>query len=215
MNQALGGGRWRGRAVAVALAVLLSACGSNGGSDSTGSGGTGGTTSTGGSGAAAGVSGTSGSGAAAGATSDDGATNLSGTLGELGAVEPIVSSLVISNSGETLVYMSTVAIDCDTLSTSRWLGSIDASAQVVEIVVKSSFSTGTATVGGSPSAEVNYAKGGRSSSYEQNAASGTVTFTTNTPKGPVAGTVDAKYSNPAGNVKGTFSAEFCDGGQGY
>jgi len=178
----------------------------------------GGSAGTGPSGAAGtGTSGNAGAGpvGGAGAPADTGATSLSGTLGDLGAVEPTVSSFVISNSGETLVYLTSAPITCDTLTTSRWLGSIDANAQVVEIVVKSSFTTGTATVGGSPSVEVNYAKGGRSSAYEQNAASGTVTFTTNTPKGPVAGTVDAKYANPTGNVSGQFSAEFCDGGQGY
>ena len=87
-----------------------------------------------------------------------------------------MSSLVISNSGERLVYLSTTAITCDTLSVSRWLGSIDTGAQVVEIVVKSSFGTGTRSVDNAQ-VEVNYAKGGRSSSYEKSASSGHVTLT--------------------------------------
>jgi hypothetical protein len=150
--------------------------------------------------------------AGAGDGSSDGATSLSGTLGDLGAIKPIVSSLVILNSGERLVYMSTAPITCDTLSTSRWLGSTPADAQVVEIVVKTSVTTGTIPVG---KAEVNYAKGGRSSAYEENAASGSVTFTINDQMGVAEGSVDATYDSPAGNVKGTFHAEFCDGGQGY
>jgi hypothetical protein len=149
----------------------------------------------------------------AGASSVSGSTALSGTLGDLGAVKPIVSSLVILNSGERLVYMSTAPISCDTLSVSRWLGSTPADAQVVEIVVKSSVTTGTFQVG--HGAEVNYAKGGRSSSYEQNAASGSVTFTINDQMGVAEGTVSATYTNPTGTVDGTFHAEFCAGGQGY
>jgi len=205
-----------GLATLIGLAFVVGGCSSSGG-DSAGSGGTG---APGGTGGTAGTSDNGGgvnggsSGSAGTGTTDTG-TSLSGTLGDLGAIQPTVSSFVISNSGETLVYLTSVAIDCETLMTSRWLGSIDASAQVVEIVFKSSFTTGTATVDGSPVAEVNYAKGGRSSSYEQNAASGTVTITMNTPGGPVEGTVDAKYANPAGSVKGHFHAEFCDGGQGY
>ena len=128
-------------------------------------------------------------------------------------MKPTVSSLVISNSGERLVYLSSAPITCDTLSVSRWLGSIDANAQVVEIVVKSSFATGTVAVG--KGAEVNYAKGGRSSSYEQAAATGSVTFTINDPTGVAEGTVMATYASPTGDVSGSFHAEFCAGGQGY
>jgi hypothetical protein len=153
-----------------------------------------------------------GTDSAAGAPATSGATSLTGTLGDLGAIKPIVSSLVILNSGERLVYMNTAPITCDTLSTSRWLGSTPTDSQVIEIVVKSSVTTGTIAVG---KAEVNYAKGGRSSSYEVNAASGSVTFTINDQMGVAEGTVDATYDSPAGSVKGTFHAEFCDGGQGY
>jgi len=149
-----------------------------------------------------------------GSPTTDGATALSGTLGDLGKIQPIVSSLVISNSGERLVYLSTTAITCETLSVSRWLGSIDANAQVVEIVVKSSFGTGDRSVD-SGQVEVNYAKGGRSSSYEQSASAGKVTFTINDAMGVAEGSVDASYDSPAGTVSGTFHAEFCDGGQGY
>lgn len=47
------------------------------------------------------------------------------------------------------------------LSTSRWLGSLPADSQVVELVVKASTTTGTLMVGAKPGAEVNYARGGR------------------------------------------------------
>jgi hypothetical protein len=152
---------------------------------------------------------------AAGSPATDGATTLSGTLGDLGKLLPTATSLVISNSGETLVYLSSATITCTTLSVSRWLGSIEAGAQVVEIVVKSSTTTGTLAVGGKNGAEVNYAKGGRSSSYEQAASSGSVTFTKNEPQGVVEGSFSATYASPTGDVSGTFHAEFCDGGQGY
>lgn len=155
--------------------------------------------------------------AGAGGTEDsrDGSgTLLTGTLGALGAVQPTVSSLVISNSGETLVYMSSAPITCELLTTSRWLGMVDTGSQVVEIVVPSRTTPGTVQVeeGG---AEVNYAPGGMSSAYEKGAASGSVTFTTYTPNGPVDGSVSATYTNPTGSVSGTFHAEFCTGGQGY
>ena len=154
-------------------------------------------------------------GGAAGNPAADGTTSLTGTLGDLGPASPTATSLVISNSGETLIYMSSAPITCDMLKTSRWLGSVDATAQVVEIVFKSAAKVGALTVGPPDDAEVNYAKGGRSSAYEKTASSGTVTLTTYTPQGPVEGTVEAKYANPAGSISGHFYAEFCDGGQGY
>lgn len=140
-------------------------------------------------------------------------TELSGHLGELGDLKPTVSSLVIENSGEVLIYLSSTALSCQQLTVSRWLGSVESGAQVVEIVVPSDRAVDTVAVeqGG---AEVNYALGGRSSAYEKSAVSGHVTFTTGLP-GPVEGTFTATYADPADSVKGRFSAEFCDGGQGY
>jgi hypothetical protein len=141
-------------------------------------------------------------------------TSLTGTLGALGAIAPTVSSLVISNSGETLIYMSSAPITCDLLTMSRWLGSVATGSQVVEIVVPSNRASGTVPVedGG---AEVNYAPGGMSSAYEKTAATGSVTFTNSMPNGVVEGRVTATYASPAGNLSGTFHAEFCAGGQGY
>ena len=122
---------------------------------------------------------------------------------------------MISNSGETLIYMSSAPLTCAQIMVSRWLGSVASGAQVVEIVVPSTKMTGTVPVAAFGSAEVNYAPGGMSSSYEKNAASGSVTFTSCVASGPCDGTVTATYANPTGNVMGTFHAEFCAGGQGY
>jgi len=140
---------------------------------------------------------------------DDG-TSLAGNLGKLGAAKPTVSSLVISNSGETLIYMSSVAITCETVKTSRWLGSLAAGSQVVEVVVRGAPTVGTVMV---PPGEVNYAGGGKSSSYEVNADSGSIVFTKAVANGPVEGTLSAKYGSDS--LTGSFHAEFCAGGQGY
>jgi hypothetical protein len=193
--------------------------GGNAGSASTagtgGQGGNAGSASLGGTGGQGGGAGSASlAGAGGGGGGDTTGTSLTGTLGSLGAVQPTVSSFVIANSGETLIYMSSAPITCELLTMSRWLGSVAAGSQVVEIVVPSTRITGTVPVedGG---AEVNYAPGGMSSAYEESAESGSVTFTTSTPNGVFEGSVTATYANPAGNVSGTFHAEFCAGGQGY
>jgi hypothetical protein len=130
-------------------------------------------------------------------------------LGTLGAVVPTVSSWVISNSGETLIYLTSAPLTCEQLKVSRWLGSFTAGAQVVEIVVR-----GNAPVGMARNPEVNFAAGGKSSAYETAAATAMVTFTKSEPMGVIEGTVSATY-RPSGDVMGTFHAEFCAMGQGY
>lgn len=137
-------------------------------------------------------------------------TDLQGRLGDLGDVKPMVSSLMISNSGETLVYMSTEPLSCAGLTISRWLGQVPPDAQVVEIVIKGDPTEKTYDV---PPGEINYAKGGRSSAYEVVADSGQITFVTAKPGELVEGEIDAHYGDD--EVKGTFHATFCDGGQGY
>ncbi|MDB4988716.1 MAG: hypothetical protein JWN04_3894, partial [Myxococcaceae bacterium] len=144
------------------------------------------------------------------AAAASGPTALTGTLGALGAIQPIVSSLVISNSGETLVYLSSGALTCDQLTTSRWLGGTAAGSQVVEIVV-----SGPAKLGAASDPEVNYAPGGKSSSYEENADTASVTFTKSEPMGVVEGFVDATYASPTGSLTGHFHAEYCANGQDY
>lgn len=135
---------------------------------------------------------------------------LTGTLGATGAIQPIVSTLVISNSGETLIYLATAPLTCAQLTMSRWLGTVSSGAQVVEIVV-----SGAAKLGSAKNPEVNWATGGKSSSYEQNAKTASVTFTKSEPMGVVEGTVTATYGNPAGDLTGHFHAEFCPNGQDY
>jgi hypothetical protein len=110
--------------------------------------------------------------------------------------------------------MSSAPITCGLLTNSRWLGSVAAGSQVVEVVVPAARTTGTVPVeeGG---AEVNYAPGGMSSAYEESADSGSVTFTSFSANGVAEGTFTATYADPAGDVTGTFHAEFCANGQGY
>ncbi len=129
----------------------------------------------------------------------------------LGAAQPTVSSLVISNSGETLIYLSSAPITCTMLQTSRWLGSATAGSQVVELIIKGDPTVNTFAV---PPGEVNYAPGGKSSANEIGADSGSITFTKAMKAGPVAGSFSAKYADGS-EISGTFAAEFCAMGQGY
>lgn len=140
-----------------------------------------------------------------------GATAITGSLGALGAAKSTVSSLWISNSGESLIYMSSAPITCATLANSRWLGSVASGAQVVEVVLKGAPAIGTLQV---PPAEVNYAQGGKSSAYEVTASSGSLTFTKAEAKGVVEGSFSATYDS-GDSLSGTFHADFCSGGQGY
>ena len=137
-------------------------------------------------------------------------TAFTGTLGSLGPVQPTVSSLMISNSGETLIYFSSGAITCDQLTVSRWLGNTTAGTQVIELVFKGAPVVGDLAV---PPGEVNFAPGGMSSSHEVGADGGKITLTVATPNAEVAGTVSATYGSDA--ITGTFHATFCANGQGY
>jgi hypothetical protein len=165
--------------------------------------------------AACGSDASSGSEADAGTPPDtSGPTKLEGMLGELGPIEPTVTTYVIANSGETLVYMSSTKLTCAEIMVSRWLGGVKAGAQVVEIVLHADATTGTFEVGGRGE-EVNYAAGGKSSAYEHSATAGHLTFTKATVGGSVEGYFDAQFDDTQAEVSGTFNAEFCDGGQGY
>jgi hypothetical protein len=188
--------RWLGRLKFVGF-LLIVGCGSDSAGDDDATGGD-----------ATGANGPSAGADAASAVDTSGPTALSGTIGALGAIQPIVSSKVISNSGETLVYMTTAPLSCEQLAMSRWLGGFTKDAQVIEIVV-----SGAAKIGPGKKTEVNYAAGGKSSSYEKGAATASVTFTKAEPMGVVEGTVTATYA--MGNLTGTFHAEFCPNGQGY
>ena len=137
-------------------------------------------------------------------------TSVEGTLGELGPVQPVVSSLMIENSGETLIYLSTASLSCAGLTISRWLGQTPPEAQVIELVLRGTAEVATVDV---PPNEVNYAKGGRSSAFEVVADSGQIHLVTAKPSELVEGDFDVVYG--ADEVKGSFHATFCDGGQGY
>lgn len=152
-------------------------------------------------------------GAAADEDFGETSTMLWGNLGELGELKPTVSTYVIENSGEVLVYMSSAALTCPQIQVSRWLGGVEMGAQVVEIVVPADQASGTVQVE-EGRAEVNYALGGRSSAYEQSAIGGHVTFTKTLP-GTVEGTFVGEFADAADSVKGRFQAEYCDSGQGY
>ena len=143
-------------------------------------------------------------------TPDFSKTEVTGKLGDLGEAKPMVSSLYISNSGETLVYLATNPLSCNGLTISRWLGQTPADTQVIEDIVKGDPTVQTYAV---PPGEVNYAKGGRSSSFEVNADSGSIEFVTAKVNELVEGQFSAKYG--ADTVSGTFHATFCDGGQDY
>jgi hypothetical protein len=195
------------------LCLGLAACGnSDSTTDPAGAAGAAGSGAAGSGAAGSGGDGAGGSAAGAGGGSSSG-TTLTGTLGALGAVKPTVSSLVISNSGETLIYMSSAPITCQMLQVSRWLGSAQAGSQVVEIVIKGAPKVGE-TVTDATDGEVNYAAGGKSSSYEVNAKTDTITFTKAEAKGVVEGTVAATYDDGS-TISGSFHAEFCDMGQGF
>jgi hypothetical protein len=181
--------------VLLASAINLGACGSDSSSNSTDQD-------------------AGGAGDDAGAPMTGGPTMLTGKLGDLGDLKPTVSSYVISNSGESLVYMSSAKLTCPQIMISRWLGSVTAGAQVVEIVLHSDVKTGTFSVGGSGE-EVNYAGGGKSSAYEQSATSGSLTFTKAAAMGTVEGYFSADFKASGAHVEGVFKAEFCAGGQGY
>ena len=149
------------------------------------------------------------SGSSSGADAGTG-NSISGTLGTLGAAQPIVSAFNISNSGETLIYLSSGALTCQQLTVSRWLGGTTAGTQVVEIVFQGAPVVGNIQV---PPGEVNYAPGGMSSAFETNADSGMISLTTANVAGTLAGSFTATYGSDS--ISGQFNATYCANGQDY
>ncbi|MCX5746643.1 MAG: hypothetical protein NT062_29555 [Proteobacteria bacterium] len=139
------------------------------------------------------------------------ATAITGTLGDLGPVQATVSSLMISNSGETLIYLSSATLTCEQLAVSRWLGSATADSQVIELIVAGTPSTSTSYP--VPPGEVNFAQGGKSSATETSADSGSIAFSRFDANASIEGTVSAKYGS--NHITGVFKATFCPNGQGY
>ena len=196
--------------LALAALAILCGCSSTADPPTGAAGGAGGQTGGGEAGqtSAGGAAGQTSSGGTAGSASAEAPTALTGSLGNLGAVQPTISSLFITNSGETLVYLSSAVITCEQLKVSRWLGAATAGSQVVEIVIHG------APVVGTTHGEVNYAEGGKSSAYEKGEKTDTITFTTFEPKTLVAGKVAATYEDGS-TLQGSFRATFCPDGQGY
>lgn len=169
--------------------------------------------------AAAGAGGaTAGSSAgAAGGGASGSAGNITGTLGALGPVQPIMNGWATTNGLETLIYLSTAPLTCAMMMTkgTKWLSSLPAKSQVIEIVVGTpsavkSYSIGTpAALGGG---EVNYAEGSKSSSTEVTGSAGMITLTKAEAKGVQEGmiAVTAPYM-----ASGMFHAEWCEGGTEY
>ncbi len=143
-------------------------------------------------------------------TYDYSTTAIEGTLGDLGPVAPIVSSLMIENSGETLVYLGTTPLSCNGLTISRWLGQTPPETQVIELVLHGDAAAGTFDV---PPQEVNYARGGRSSAFEVVSDAGSINVVTGTPGELIEGDFDVVAGTDT--IRGSFHATFCDGGQGY
>lgn len=159
----------------------------------------------------------SGAGAAAGAGGGSGSAtgnDLTGMLGALGPVQPVVNGWATTNGLETLIYLSTAPLTCAQMMTKgvRWLSTLPAKSQVIEIVVRGTAMVGTTQVG-TLQGEINYAEGSKSSSTETVAKSGSITFTKAEAKKLFEGTLMATYAN--GSLMGKFHAEWCEGGSEY
>jgi hypothetical protein len=156
-------------------------------------------------GASAGAGGAAGGGAAAAGNA------LTGTLGALGPAKPFVAAFAITNGPETLIYLSSAPLTCAQMMMGgvKWLSTLPAGSQVIEIVIPGMASAKSYMVG-SFAAEVHYAEGSKSSSTEATASTGTVTFTKAAPNMVHEGMVTATF--PMGMLMGTFHAEWCTGG---
>ena len=182
--------------------------------------GTGGMTASAGAGgmAAGGAGGKSGAGgAAAGGTGGGGsAGTLTGTLGALGAAKPVMAGWATTNGLETLIYLSSAPLSCAMMMTSgtKWLATLPAGTQVVEIVTSQPSTVKMYSIGSvfAGNAEVNFAEGSKSSSTEVLGSAGSVTFTKAVAMGAQEGTlaVTAPFT-----LSGPFHAEWCQGGTEY
>jgi len=152
--------------------------------------------------------------AGAGGSMSAGGNDLSGTLGALGAVKPVMAGWATTNGLETLIYLSSSPLTCAQMMTKgvKWLASLPAGTQVVEIVVRGTALVGTTAVG-PLQGEVNYAEGSKSSSNEVVASSGSIMFTKAEAKKVFEGTLMATY--PKGSLMGKFHADWCEGGTEY
>ena len=166
---------------------------------------------------AAGGSAAGSSAGAAGATASGSAGNITGTLGALGPVQPILSGWATTNGLETLIYLATAPLTCEMMMTkgTKWLSTLPAKSQVMEIVVGTPSAVKSYTIG-MPAAfgggEVNYAEGSKSSSTEVTGSAGTITLTKAEAKGVQEGMISVTAPFMA---SGMFHAEWCEGGTEY
>jgi hypothetical protein len=152
-----------------------------------------------------------------GAPAPGGASNITGTLGTLGPVQPLIAGWATTNGLETLVYLSSAPLTCAQMMTRgvKWLSTLPAHTQVIEIVVGNPSAVKSYAIGSSAAfggGEVNYAEGSKSSSTEVTGKAGTIMFTTATAKGVQEGTINVSAPFMA---SGTFHAEWCEGGTEY
>lgn len=143
-----------------------------------------------------------------------GGNDLTGMLGALGAVQPIKAGWATTNGLETLIYLSSAQLTCAQMMTKgvKWLSTLPAGTQVIEIVVRGTAMVGTTPVG-TLQGEVNYAEGSKSSSTETTAMSGSIMFTKAEAKKVFEGEVMATYAK--GSLMGKFHADWCEGGTEY
>jgi hypothetical protein len=135
-------------------------------------------------------------------------------LGKLGEAQPILAAFTITNGPETLTYLSSAPLTCADMMMmgAKWLSKLPAGTQVIEIVVPGTASAKTYQIGGLQG-EVHYAEGGKSSSSEASASSGSIVFTQAAKGSAHDGTFTAQFSGSP--VTGSFHAEWCQGGSEY
>jgi hypothetical protein len=142
------------------------------------------------------------------------AADITGTLGALGPVQPVMNAWATTNGLETLIYLSSAPLTCEMMMTrgTKWLSSLPAKSQVIEIVVGSPSAAKTYAIGTSAAlggGEVNYAEGGKSSSTEVTGKAGTITLTKADAMGAQEGMIQVTAPYMA---SGKFQAKWCQGG---
>ena len=152
-----------------------------------------------------------------GAKAPTGGSTITGTLGALGPAQPVMAGWATTNGLETLVYLSSSPLTCAQMMTRgvKWLSTLPAKTQVIEIVVGNPSAVKSYAIGSSAAfggGEVNYAEGSKSSSTEVTGKAGTIMFTTATAKGVQEGMINVTAPFM---VSGTFHAEWCEGGTEY
>jgi hypothetical protein len=146
-----------------------------------------------------------------------GGNNLTGMLGLLGPVKPVMVGWATNNGNENLIYLSTAPLTCAMMQTmgTKWLASLPAGTQVIEIVTNNIYiGVGSFDIG-FPTGEVNYAEGSKSSSTEVQGTSGPpggLVYTKVIPQMVYEGTVNVTAPF---TLSGSFHADWCQGASEY